>query len=188
MNLKKAQQVQKQIQNTINSLDQEPNAVDAMTTPNWANEVMHRLKEYDDMTKEVNALNHVLYNIRRAKGKANVESGINELLTDLAEVQANTDRLSMLLSDIEVADAKDVVMKKIELKEKTLGKENSLYSDNRVNVSIFTASYKEEKEKELRTLKKSKVALEDKILERNINTKIELAQEDMDLLARYDII
>ena len=188
MNLKKAQQVQKQIQDTINSLDITSTTVDAMTTPSWANEVMHLLKEFDDMTKEVSALNRVLYNIRRAKSTANAESGINELLTDLAEVQSNTNRLSMLLSDMEVADAKDVVMKKIELKEKTLGKENSLYSDNRVNVSIFTASYKEEKEKELRTLKKSKVALEDKILERNINTKIELAQEDMDLLARYDII
>lgn len=188
MNLKKAQQVQKSIQDLINSLDIESTKIDAMITPNWSNEVMHRLKEYDDMTKKIYALTKVLYNIRRARGKANVESGINDLLTDVAEVQSTMNRISILLMDMEVADSKDVVNRKIELKEKTLGKDNALYSDNRVSVSIFTAEYKEEQEKELRSLKKEKVAIEDQILERNINTKIELGQEDLDLLARYDII
>jgi len=189
MNLRKAKQVQDKISETINNLRFPEHRVDAMTVESWQSECLHRLKEYDDMLKEANDLSRVAYNIRKLQGNANASSGINEILTELAFINRHIDTLDNVLRDIAEQEPKEVVQKRVEIKNNELLKsERSFGFDAAVKVSIFTKDYIHEKEAEMRQLKKERVKLDDKLLDLNISTNIELDDADMDLLVKYDII
>ena len=53
---------------------------------------------------------------------------------------------------------------------------------------VFTKAYKKDLEKQVRTLEKMNTRLKDKLLEKNITTKVTLPDSVIDLLAKYDLL
>ena len=189
MNLRKAKQIQDKISETTLALHFPERKVDAMTVESWQSECLHRLKEFDDTMAESLELSRVEYNIRKLQGEANAKSGINKILTDLAFINKKISILQNLLDDMVKQEPKDVVLKRVELKTAEMQKSDRSFGfEPVVKVSIFTEDYIKEKEAELRQLKKERVKLDDKLLDLNISTTIELDEADMDLLVKYDII
>lgn len=149
-----------------------------------------KLKEAKDRFEEnVNTryyLMRVQYEIRRLVSIANAESGINDLLAELAITEKDIalySKLSKLQPSLETA----VITGKLE-KIKVRSEDQFYGREDNVKTSIFEENEIKDFKARLASLKKGKVRLQDQLLERNIQKEIELSKGSVDLLAQSGII
>ena len=97
--------------------------------------------------------------------------------------------LKVELRNIDIQRDSAIYDRKIELKKQELEKtERSTFSRDSVTVPVFTKAYKKDLEKQVRALDKMNTRLKDKLLEKNITTKVTLPDSVIDLLAKYDLL
>ena len=131
-------------------------------------------------------LMRVQYEIRRQVSLANAESGINDLLAELAITEKDIalySKLSKLQPSLEIP----VITGKLE-KIKVRGEDQYYGREDNVKTSIFKENEIKDFKTRLASLKKGKVRLQDQLLERNIQKEIELSKGSVDLLAQSGII
>ena len=74
------------------------------------------------------------------------------------------------------------------MKNKELAKTDRIgYGSNAVEVSVFTEAWKKEHVEKIKKLKKKKRNLEDKLLNMNASSVVDLSQSTLDLLVKYDL-
>jgi uncharacterized protein YdcH (DUF465 family) len=134
-----------------------------------------------------NKLTKSLYAIRAKVGRANTESGVADLLAEAAYIDKRLGQLKGL-TEGKVAEAETVVAGKLE-KLRTVEAKNRLYGyGDTVDTGVLTAEQVEGFKTEMRGLKKEKQSINDKVLELNVRTEIELDADTVALLQAEQLI
>jgi hypothetical protein len=121
-----------------------------------------------------NALVRALYEIRKAVADVNHTSGVNNRLTDVAELEKQIQFYTGIVGK-EVVENLDVIKGKLE-KLRTTDSKSRIYGyGDTVSTSVFTLADIVEFKKSLSELKKAKQALQDVILEANVRNEITLS-------------
>lgn len=135
-------------------------------------------------------LTRAVYTIRSLVGRANVESGVADLLTEAAYVDKRLGQLkalteSKVVEDILVIEGK---LEKIR-NDKNESSRRSIYGyQDTVDTGVLTAEQIEGFKAEIRALKKAKQSINDKVLELNVRTEIVLDVATVDLLQTEQLV
>ena len=188
--LRKAHRLQEKITELINDRSNMPKeTVDAMVHTNWYGETSALLAEHDRALKEKLALIDLRTDLRTMIGVENDLKGISKQMTEVKGLDSKINILSNIISDMDVQEKKEVVIRRIELKTEELGKSERAFGySSSVNIPIFTDEYKKEAVELLQMLKKIKQQIEDKILESNVTCSLELSEEATALLVKVGLV
>jgi hypothetical protein len=188
--LRKANAVQAAINEAVSSLDLTTDvSVNEFQKPT---EVMTSAR--DTFSKNLHARNNLLtalYGIRRDVARANATAGVNDTLTQVAHLEkeiGHMTRLSKLKPQVEMT----VICGKLgKIKSRDSNASDSYRfgdSDNVVRTSIFEQNEIEEFRKQVITMKKRKLLLQDALLELNVKTEIEINTDSLTVLTEAGIL
>jgi hypothetical protein len=136
-------------------------------------------------------LTQAVYTIRDLIGQANAASGVDGALTRAAYLDKRIAQLEQFIGSgervkQEVLNGK---LDKLRTRKDDGESRRSLYGyEDSVNTSVFDIATLNSYKDQIKDLKKEKQVLNDKILELNVRTEIELPQDVVDLLNRERLI
>ncbi len=159
------------------------------------------LNEFQDPVKELacaregvvandarrNKLTKALYGIRAKVGRANTESGVADLLADAAYIDKRMGQLKGLTEGKVAEDATVVAGKLQKLRDSDSKSRIYGYGDT-VDTGVLTPEQIEGYKAEMRNLKKEKQTINDKVLELNVRTEIELDADTVLLLQTEQLV
>lgn len=186
LTLRKANALQNAIQDHIKTIDVKTTISlnefqDVQTELTSAREsLMSADVRRDNLTK-------ALFTMRKLVGRANVESGVADLLTDAAYVDK---RLAQLkgLSESKVSESTVVLEGKLEKVRNTEAKSRIYGYGDTVETGVLTEQVIESFKAASRELKKQKQTINDKVLELNVRTEITLDEDTVELLKNEELI
>ena len=120
------------------------------------------------------ALNSALHSIRLSVAQANHESGVNQHLTDVAALEKQIQFYTGLAGK-ELRESADVLAGKLRKMSEQEAKSRIYGYGDTVNTSVFTAEDIAGFKKIVIDRKKGKQQIQDRILELNVRTEIELS-------------
>ena len=132
-------------------------------------------------------LQKALYGIRAQVGRANTESGVADLLAQAAYIDKRLGHLKGL-TEADVAENLDVVTGKLRKMAETEAKSRIYGYNENINTGVLTAEQVEVYKAEMRSLKKDKQSINDKVLELNVRTEIELDADTVSLLQAVQLV
>jgi len=159
------------------------------------------LNEFQDPVKELacaregvvandarrNKLTKALFAIRAKVGRANTESGVADLLADAAYIDKRLGQLKGL-TEGKVAEAEEVVAGKLQKLREGEAKSRIYGYNDTVDTGVLTADQIEGYKAEMRNLKKEKQSINDKVLELNVRTEIELDADTVAVLQAEQLV
>jgi hypothetical protein len=184
--LRKANALQNTIQDHIKTIDVSTSvSLNEFQTPAVELSVARNTLIANDIQRT--KLTKALYGIRAQVGRANVESGVSDLLAEAAYIDKRLGHLKGL-TESKVVEAEVVLNGKLEKLRNTDAKNRMYgYNDN-VDSGVLTADQIEGFKSEMRDLKKSKQTINDKVLELNVRTEIELDADAVAMLQQAQLI
>lgn len=132
-------------------------------------------------------LTKALYRIRAQVGRANVESGVSDLLADAAYVDKRLGHLKGL-TESNATEAEMVLEGKLDKLRNTESKSRIYGYGDTVDTGVLTADQIESYKADMRSLKKEKQSINDKVLELNVRTEIELDADTVALLQAEQLV
>lgn len=135
-------------------------------------------------------LTRAVYTIRSLVGRANVESGVADLLTEAAYIDKRLGHLKGLTESKAVED-QAVIEGKLEKirNDKNESSRRSIYGlVDTVDTGVLTAEQIEGYKTEIRALKKEKQSINDKVLELNVRTEVSLDAATVELLQTEQLV
>lgn len=132
-------------------------------------------------------LTKALYGIRAKVGRANVESGVSDLLATAAYVDKRLGHLKGLTESAAV-EPMVVLEGKVEKLRATESKNRIYGYGDTVTTGVFTPDQIETYKADMRSLKKEKQSINDKVLELNVRTEIELDSDTVALLQAEQLV
>lgn len=176
INLRKANAIQSEIRRAISQVNAKDNVTVTEFTSDVEGVISKAALEFRQSLEKKEALNKALFQIRAAVGRANVESGISDTLADIQLLDAriavkNAFASATLKKDISEINARIVKLKQVQTSERM-----SLYGDryNNVDTGVVSEVDVAAAKAELKALKRERQALNDKLLQLNVNTLIQL--------------
>lgn len=147
---------------------------------------MIELTEYDDVEQKLAAaraeaavrnqrvvdLYEAIYALREAVGHANAISGVSALMTKAAFI----DKQIALLNDQDTSVGVDVALLQAKVARLKNATERSRWDGDSVSTSVYTQDDLNAFRKQIRELKKEKAAIQDDLLELNVNTLINVPE------------
>lgn len=132
-------------------------------------------------------LTRALYGIRARVGRANVESGVSDLLADAAYVDKRLGHLKGLTESksveaMSVLEGKVEKLRSVEAKSRVYG-----YNDT-VDTGVLSLDQIEAYKADVRALKKQKQSINDQVLELNVRTEIDLDADTVALLQAEQLV
>lgn len=187
LTLRKANAVQAAINEAIKGLDL-PTQVELNEFEDVSDQIQNVRDRFHTNNITRDHLINALYDIRRAVAQANASSGINDLLADIARLEKNISYSAMLANkgaqtSLRVLDGR---LKKAA--EETSDRHSRMFGYDTVTTSVFTEEEIEYHRKNAARCKRTKQKLQDRLLELNVQTEIELDKETADFLEREDIL
>lgn len=186
LTLRKANALQNAIQDHIKTIDVKT-SISLNEFQDEKLEVQNAVKTAIDNATRRSELTRIVYEIRKLTGRANVESGVADLLTDGALIDKQLAQLkglseSKVQEDMLVLTGKLAKLKEQETKSRVYG-----YNDS-VETGVFDAVQIESFKSTSRNLKKEKQTINDKVLELNVRTEIELNSDIVELLKTEQLL
>lgn len=186
ISLRKANAVQTSVQEHIKSFASTV-SISINEFQNPENELIAARQTLADNHARRVALNTVLYRIRAQVGRANLESGVSDLLCEAAAVDKEIGYLKAL-ADSKPTESLDVVKGKIrKIAEAEKSARMYGYSDT-VDTGVLLPEQIEAYKAQIGTLKKRKQSINDKVLELNVRTEIELDQDTINVLTKESLV
>jgi hypothetical protein len=141
-----------------------------------------------DVTRKV-ALNTALFNIRKSVAQANASAGISDILADVQTIDAVMAVYSGVATK-EVAKSLDEITARIQKMKVVPTNESRIYGDryNNVETSVVSQVAIDAAKAKVKQLKREKQTLQDKLLTLNVNTTIDISDEDAMVLKTEGII
>lgn len=133
------------------------------------------------------SLTKALYAVRAQVGRANTESGVADLLTQAAYVDKRIGHLKGL-TESTATEAEAVLVGKLEKMKTREASARSYYDKDSVDTGVLTAEQINDFKAEMSQLKKEKQTINDKVLELNVRTEIELAADVVTLLTQEGLV
>lgn len=143
-----------------------------------------RIEVVENFNRRVK-LYYVLYNIRVKIGHANLTSGISDILTQSAYIDKQLYDLNEILINQEVTDVKIIQGQLDKIKNRT---QNMYGERDIVRTSVLTQEDIKSYKTTMYNLKKQKQEMNDKILELNVKTEIELEENDINILKAENLL
>lgn len=128
-----------------------------------------------------------LYRIRASVGQANVHAGVADLLADAAYIDKRMGQLKSL-AESEATEADAVVAGKLDKIRNDKSERRAYGYNDTVTVGVMTADQLETCKIAIRDLKKQKQSINDKVLELNVRTEIELDADTVAVLQAEQLI
>lgn len=139
----------------------------------------------EDITRITN-LSHALANIRSSVGLVNAQAGVNGLLAELAATERLITRYTELTEAGNLTEDFAVVSGKV---EKLKGRDEArYYGSSEVETGAISPDEMEAFKNELRVLRKRKQELNDKLLEINIKTTVDIVGQTESVLQKENLI
>lgn len=132
-------------------------------------------------------LTKALYRIRASVGRANTEAGVADLLAEAAYIDKRLGHLKGL-TESKVVETDAVLEGKLRKLAETESKSRIYGYGDTVDTGVLTAEQIEGYKSDMRDLKKEKQAINDKVLELNVRTEIELDAETVSLLQAEQLV
>lgn len=184
--LRKANALQQSILDTIKS-NHLNNMVSFNEFENVAEKFDKANKDYFTAFETNNDLNVSLYTIRKLIGKANANQ-INDLLSDVALLE-KTIQLHQQVANSAPATAINIVEGKLDKIKNNTDSTSRIYGRaDEVSTTVCTENNISTAKLNVSTFKKEKQKLQDKILELNIKTEIELPDTVVETLTKAGIL
>ena len=133
------------------------------------------------------SLTKTLYKIRAQVGRANVEAGVADLLTDAACIDKRLGHLKGL-TESKVVEAEDILVGKLRKISDTENKGRIYGYNDTVDTGVLTAEQIEGFKAEMRGLKKEKQSINDRVLELNVRTEIDIDADTLTLLQAEGLV
>ena len=130
-------------------------------------------------------LTKVLFDIRRAVARANVESGISDMLATVASLEKGIQYANEIATK-RACLSDEVIAGKLE-KIKNRDEDRYGYRDS-VTTTVFPEGDIEVARESVRTMKRDKQKLQDELLELNVRTEIELDSTSVKVLEGVGLI
>jgi len=186
VSLRKANVIQKSIQEEINNLDLATDvSISEFEKPSSKLEEMQG-RFFTNMETRSKLLD-ALYEIRAAVSGVNASSGINGLLSILAH---NEKEIGMYVKLAKLTPQVDIDIIRGKIEKIKARKEDSYYGNgsDTVTTSIFDAESIRGFKNKLATLKKEKQKLQDELLELNVRSEIMLSAKAVEILEEVRIL
>lgn len=177
INLRKANALQSEIRKAISGV----NAVSTISVTEFTQGVEGVLNkaaaEHSAAIQRKMALNTALFSIRSAVGKANADSGINQVLAQVQEMEALIG-IETSVANLQVAKDISEIEARIEKIKSNTTERASLYDRyNSVETSVVSQADIDQAKTRVKTLKRFRQELNDKLLQLNVNTLITLSED-----------
>lgn len=186
INLRQAHAIQTQIREEISRLNLVP-SVTLNEFENPKDRIDTARSEFEGSLKTHEKLNGVLLDIRKRVARSNVDEGISDLLADAASLDTQI-KLYQQFADAKPQQPLEVLEGRLEKRRNTA--EGSVYQtiSGDVYSGIFAQNEIDRYRRVLADLKRAKQGVQEQILTANIDTQIELNEDEEKLLARLGII
>jgi hypothetical protein len=192
INLRKANAVQSEIRKAISSSGVSDTVSITEYTTDVDGVVEKALDDFAvDVTRKV-ALNTALFNIRKSVAQANATVGISDILADVELIDATMAVYSSVATK-QVAKTLDEINARIEKIKATptdASRASAIYGDRYSNVetSVVEQSTIDAAKAKVKSLKREKQTLQDKLLTLNVNTVIDISDVDVMVLKTEGIL
>ena len=189
INLRKANAIQSEIRKAIGSV----NAVNTVSVTEFTQNIEAVLGkaavEYNEAVFKKVSLNAALFKIRAAVGKANAESGINEVLAQIQEFEALIG-IKNAIASAQVRKDYDEITARIEKMKSTTSERSVVYGDsyNSVETTIVSQLETDKAKEDVKALKRIRQELNDKLLQLNVNTLITLSEDTVVTLEEEGLV
>ena len=192
VNLRKANAIQSEIRKAINAVKTEVSVSVSEFTPDIEKAVTDAQTEFLNAVKRKEQLNAVLFEIRSAVGRANVQSGVSDLLAEVQNVDAKM-AIFTTVSSATAAKTVDELKARVEKLKSTSSEQSArmaVYGEryNNVETSVVSQSVLDKFKAEVKTLKRAKQDLQDKLLNLNVATTIALSANSVSVLKEEGIL
>lgn len=192
INLRKANAIQAEIRRAINLSDAKDTISVTEFTQDIAGEFNKGVESFRTEVVRRVALTTALFNIRKSVAEANATAGINTILTEVQGIDAEMAIYSGVATK-QPAKTLDEINARIEKIKNTPGDAGvraSIYADryNAVETSVVVAEQIAEAKDKVRSLKRQRQNLQDKLLALNVNTLITITDVDANVLKLEGIL
>lgn len=189
INLRKANAIQAEIRKAISGVKLDANVAVTEFTANISEALVDATIAYQRGVERKVALTKALYNIRNSVANVNATVGINTLLGNVEALDKEMAIHSDVASQAVAKPLAEVVARVEKLKTNPTN-ESRIYGDrfNTVETSVVTPSNIDAAKLRVKELKRQRQALQDKLLNLNVNTLITITSEDQALLAEEGIL
>jgi hypothetical protein len=141
--------------------------------------------KFNENLETRNRLVTALYEIRRAVANTNANAGINDLLAEVAQIEKQLAFYNGLVrSGAQLSDS--VINGRLERVRNA--KEERFYGRDEITTSIFTEPEVDSFKRSVAEFKRQKQKLQDRLLELNVQTEIELSENVVNSLNSVDIL
>lgn len=187
LTLRKANALQTSIQDYIKSV-KVLSEISINEFQDAATEIAKARDEFYANYTSVQNLTKAMYDIRAKIGRANVESGVSDLLAQAAYVDKRLATLAGFVAK-DLTEAQTVIDGKV-AKLKAQPSETARYygHNDKVEVSLINEDLMATMKAAQAALKKEKQAINDKVLELNIRTEIEIDSATVSLLQSVQLL
>lgn len=184
ISLRKASALQAAINDTVATLDLSTEVrINEFEKPSAKME--DTAARFGENLKRRSNLLDALYVVRNAVSVANNDSGIDALLGNAARLDKDLTLYSRL-AKLEPATSADVIIGKL---GKIKGRSEDYYGrEDVVSTTVFDSAALNDFKARAFTLKKAKVEIQDKLLELNVRTEIEVSAEVVEILEKENIL
>jgi hypothetical protein len=192
INLRKANAIQAEIRRAVNLSDAKDTISVTEFTQDIAGEFNKGVESFrTEVTRRV-ALTTALFNIRKSVGEANATAGINSILAEVQGIDATMAIYSGVATK-QPAKTLDEIHARVEKIKNTPTDGSvraSIYGEryNNVETSVVVAEQIAEAKEKVRSLKRQRQNLQDKLLALNVNTLITISDVDANVLKLEGIL
>ena len=184
--LRKANALQNSIQDHLKTIDTKVSvSLNEFQDPTGVVSVARGELVANDMRR--GSLTRALYRIRAQVGRANVEAGVSDLLADAAYIDKRLGHLKGL-AESEATDAHAVLKGKLDKIANDKSERRMYGYSDTVSTGVLTADQIESIKGDIRELKKQKQSINDKVLELNVRTEIELDDGVVEILTKEQLV
>lgn len=188
--LRKANALQAEIRKAIAA----KNVSDTVSVTEYTSDIAGALEKAKvefatDVTRKI-ALNTALFNIRKSVAQVNASAGVSDMLADIELIDA-TMAVYSNVSTKEVAKSVSEIAARIEkMKTAPTSERSVIYGEryNQVETSVVEQTTIDTAKGMVKSLKREKQTLQDKLLTQNVNCTIEISDVDEMVLKVEGII
>ena len=192
VNLRKANAIQAEVRKAISGVKTEVNVSVSEFTADIPTAVAQAQLDFLNAIKRKEQLNTALFEIRAAVGRANSQAGIGDLLAEVERIDGKLNIIAAV-ANAAVAKSTDELKARVEKAKAATADQSArmaIYGDryNNVETSVVTQAVIDDYKAEVKSLKRAKQDLQDKLLNVNVGTSITLSADTVTVLKEEGIL
>ena len=192
VNLRKANAIQAEVRKAISGVKTEVNVSVSEFTADIPTAVAQAQMDFLNAIKRKEQLNTALFEIRAAVGRANSQAGVGDLLAEVERIDGKLNIIAAV-ANAAVAKSTDELKARVEKAKAATADQSArmaIYGDryNNVETSVVTQAVIDDYKAEVKSLKRAKQDLQDKLLNVNVGTSITLSADTVTVLKEEGIL